>query len=115
MGTPFRSGRSQNGPPVSTSGICSSPETYSLASIDNVDYNAIKRLIKARTTNGEARAISIPGKENDGKALKELETELYAELFDQHQRIDLFVQSKSGEIKRRLSSLSTLDSPRATR
>ena len=73
--------------------------------LDNVDYNEIKRLIKTRTTNDAAQAISIPGTESGGKALQELEDELYAELFDQHQRINLFVQSKSGEIKRRLSTL----------
>ena len=33
------------------------------------------------------------------------EEELYQELFEQHQRIDLFVKSKSGEITRRLNHL----------
>ena len=37
--------------------------------------------------------------------LQEFEEELYDELYEQHQRIDLFVQSKSGEISRRLNHL----------
>jgi hypothetical protein len=62
-------------------------------------------LIKARTTDAEAQAIPVPGGENKTDALKKLEDELYVELLKQHQRVDLFVQSKSGEIKRRLGSL----------
>ena len=69
-----------------------------------MDYNDIKHLIKVRTTKGQADAVSIPGQGHDSKALQEFEEELYAELYEQHQRIDLFVQSKSGEITRRLSA-----------
>lgn len=69
---------------------------------DNIDYNDIKRLIKVHTTKGQAEAIAIPGKDNEAKALQKFEDELYVELREQHQRIDLFVQSKSGEITRRL-------------
>ncbi|KAI9873773.1 MAG: hypothetical protein M1830_010614, partial [Pleopsidium flavum] len=71
----------------------------------NLDYNEIKNLIKVRTTRDQAQAISIPGQENEGNGLQEFENELYAELREQHQRIDLFVQSKSGEIKRKLNHL----------
>ncbi len=70
---------------------------------DNVDYNDIKHLIKVRTTRGQAQAISIPGRSDEGKALKDFEDELFTELFEQHDRIGLFVRSKSGEIERRLS------------
>ena len=73
---------------------------------DNVDYNEIKQLIKLRTSNATGQAIPIPGQKNDNKALEDFEEELYAELLDQHQRIDLFVRSKSGEIKRRLDHLN---------
>lgn len=69
---------------------------------DNIDYNDIKHLIKVHTTKGQAEAIAIPGKDNEAKALQKFEDELYVELREQHQRIDLFVQSKSGEITRRL-------------
>ena len=78
------------------------------ATPDNVDYNDIKRLIKVRTTQGQgqgqgqAKAIPISGHET--KALHAFENELYGELRDQHQRIDLFVQSKAGEIGRRLGT-----------
>ncbi|KAL8674478.1 MAG: hypothetical protein Q9168_001143 [Polycauliona sp. 1 TL-2023] len=71
----------------------------------NVDYNDLKRLIKARTTRGQGEALSIPGHGNEAKALKAFEAEFYRELNDQHQRVDLFVQSKSGEINRRLLHL----------
>jgi hypothetical protein len=71
---------------------------------DNVEYNDIKHLIKVRTTRDQAHAISIPSRGNGGDtALKEFEDELYSALSEQHQRIDLFVFSKSGEISRRLS------------
>lgn len=71
----------------------------------NVDYNDIKYLIKAHTTRGQAQAVTIPGKDNETKALQKFEDKLYAELWEQHQRIDLFVQSKAGEITRRLLHL----------
>lgn len=73
------------------------------ASLDNIDYNEIKHLIKVRTTKDQAQSITVPGHENEAKALQDFEDELYNELRQQHQRIDLFVQSKSGEIARRLS------------
>ncbi|KAL8732586.1 MAG: hypothetical protein Q9181_003884 [Wetmoreana brouardii] len=72
---------------------------------DNVDYNELKRLIKIRTTRGQGEALTIPGCENEAKALQSFENEFYAELKDQHQRVDLFVQSKAGEIHRRLVHL----------
>ena len=72
------------------------------ATPDNVDYNDIKRLIKVRTTDNQGQAKSIPGSDNEAKQLSEFEDELYKELREQHQRIDLFVQSKAGEIARRL-------------
>lgn len=76
--------------------------------LDNIDYNDIKHLIKVHTTKGQAEAIAIPGKDNEARALQEFEDELYFELREQHQRIDLFVQSKSGEITRRLGKWSSL-------
>lgn len=90
---------------------CESNESFQLlqwqslighATPDNVDYNDIKHLIKIRTTHGQGQARAIPGIDGEAKAFHEFEDELYRELRDQHQRIDLFVQSKSGEIARRL-------------
>ena len=72
------------------------------ATPDNVDYNDIKRLIKVRTTHGQGQPKAIPGSDNEAKQLQAFESELYKELREQHQRIDLFVQSKAGEITRRL-------------
>ncbi|MCJ1389244.1 hypothetical protein MMC18_002100 [Xylographa bjoerkii] len=71
----------------------------------NIDYNEIKHLIKRRTTRSQGQAILISGQAAASKASDDFEDELYAELLDQHQRIDLFVRSKSGEIERRLDHL----------
>ncbi|KAL9011793.1 MAG: hypothetical protein Q9173_003383, partial [Seirophora scorigena] len=71
----------------------------------NVDYNDLKRLIKARTTRGQGEAWTIPGHSNEAKALQAFEDEFFAHLVDQHQRVNLFVQSKAGEIRRRLLHL----------
>ncbi|KAL8859553.1 MAG: hypothetical protein Q9178_003952 [Gyalolechia marmorata] len=71
----------------------------------NVDYNDLKRLIKTRTTRGQGEALLIPGHGNEVKALRAFEQEFYRELTDQHQRVNLFVQSKAGEINRRLIHL----------
>ena len=90
------------------------PQTYKLwaltghAIIDNVDYNDVKALIKLRTTHGQGQAKDIPGSSNEFKRLQAFEEELYRELREQHQRIDLFVQSKSGEIARRIGKKSSL-------
>ena len=73
--------------------------------VDNIDYNEIKHLIKLRTTKSQGVAISIPGRNGENEALGAFEQELYAELVAQHQRINLFVKSKSGEIQRRLDHL----------
>lgn len=72
------------------------------ATLDNVDYNDIKHLIKVRTTQGQGQAKNIPGSNNEVKQLQAFEDELYGELYEQHQRVGLFVKSKSGEIGRRL-------------
>ncbi|KAK5127372.1 hypothetical protein LTR85_006711 [Meristemomyces frigidus] len=66
----------------------------------NIDYDDIKHFIKEQTTAGKGKTISIPGR-NDEK-LQQFENSLFAILADQHNRIDLFVRSKAGEIRRRL-------------
>ncbi|KAL9602269.1 MAG: hypothetical protein Q9219_001994 [cf. Caloplaca sp. 3 TL-2023] len=71
----------------------------------NVDYNDLKRLIKVRTTRGQGEALTIPGHENEARSLRAFEDEFFAELADQHERVNLFVQSKAGEINRRLIHL----------
>lgn len=80
------------------------------ATPDNVDYNDIKHLIKVHTIQDQGQAKSIPGSDNETKAFHAFEDELYRELRDQHQRIDLFVQSKAGEVGRRLGT--SPESPR---
>lgn len=80
------------------------------ATLDNVDYNDIKHLIKVRTTQGQGQAKAIPDSDNEAKAFHAFEDELYRELREQHQRIDLFVQSKAGEVGRRLGTY--LEPPR---
>ena len=49
--------------------------------------------------------MTIPGHDNETRALQTFEDEFIAELRDQHLRIDLFVQSKAGEVARRLIHL----------
>ena len=82
------------------------------ATTDNVDYNDIKHLIKLRTTQGQGQPKAIPGSDHESRAFHAFEDELYRELRDQHQRIDLFVQSKSGEIARRLGTALACLPPR---
>jgi hypothetical protein len=67
---------------------------------DNVDYDSIKRLIKDHTTPGRGKAISIPGQ--SGEVESDFEDAFFRLLCEQHDRIGLFVKSKSGEIDRRL-------------
>jgi len=67
---------------------------------DNIDYNSLKHHIKVHTTKDQATAIAIPGKQDT--TLRLFEDDLYAELCRQHDRVDLFVSSKSDEIARRL-------------
>ena len=80
------------------------------ATPDNIDYNDIKHLIKVHTTHGQGQAKAIPSGDNEAKQLEKFENELYRELREQHQRIDLFVQSKTGEIARRLGTKIQLKS-----
>jgi SPX domain protein involved in polyphosphate accumulation len=75
-------------------------------SLQNIDYNSLKQLIKLHTTKGQARAMAIPGQTNH--ALERFENDFYNELHLQHQRVDLFVASKADEISRRLAHLAGL-------
>ncbi len=67
---------------------------------DNIDYNSLKHHIKVHTTKDQATAIAIPGRQDT--ALGRFENDLYSELCQQHDRVDLFVTSKADEIARRL-------------
>ena len=71
---------------------------------DNLDYNSLKHEIKAHTTRNQASAIAIPGHQE--AALRRFEDGLYTELCHQHDRVDLFISSKSNEIDRRLTHLA---------
>jgi hypothetical protein len=71
--------------------------------LENVDYDAIKWLIKEQTTPGKAKAMSVPGQGNETELL--FESKLYHHLVEQHDKIGLFVKSKSGEIQRRLGKM----------
>ena len=73
------------------------------ATLDNIDYNDLKHEIKRRTTRGSGQAQAIPGSDNEANALRKFEDEIYAELQDQHARVDLFVRSKSDATSRQLS------------
>ncbi|CZT45000.1 uncharacterized protein RSE6_05268 [Rhynchosporium secalis] len=69
----------------------------------NVDYDDLKNLIKVNTIKDQATAIVIPGQADPG--LEKFENAFYNELSNQHDRVDLFVKSKSDEVGRRLQHL----------
>ncbi|GME49646.1 SPX domain-containing protein [Neofusicoccum parvum] len=70
----------------------------------NIDYDEIKHLIKEHTTPGNGKAVSIPGQPDLHR--NQFEDQLYGVLAQEHQRINLFVRSKSGEIERRLNHIA---------
>ncbi|TID13727.1 SPX domain-containing protein [Venturia nashicola] len=74
-----------------------------MPALDNIDYDEIKHLIKENTTPGRGKAVSIPGQGSDVELT--FERKLYALLVEEHDRIGLFVKSKSLEIQRRLEHL----------
>ncbi|KAI9796539.1 MAG: hypothetical protein M1833_006103 [Piccolia ochrophora] len=72
----------------------------------NIDYDELKHIIKACTSKDKTSAVAIPrGITEDRDAAPDFEDELFDELRQQHERIDLFLQSKSGEVHRRLNDL----------
>lgn len=73
-------------------------------SLHNIDYNSLKHHIKVNTTKDQAMAIAIPGQQDS--PLRRFEDGFYDELCRQHDRVDLFVSSKTDEIARRLQHLS---------
>lgn len=74
--------------------------------IDNVDYDEIKSLIKAKTSANNAVPVSIPGQNAEPESWKQFEDEIFELLQDQHRRVSLFARSKYGEMERRLGSNS---------
>ncbi|KAM0287282.1 hypothetical protein ACHAQH_000596 [Verticillium albo-atrum] len=73
-------------------------------SADNIDYNTLKHEIKVNTRRDQATAMTIPGQVDSN--LHKFEERLFSELRSQHDRVDLFVNSKADEILRRLDSIS---------
>ncbi|KAF2625311.1 hypothetical protein BU25DRAFT_412750 [Macroventuria anomochaeta] len=71
----------------------------------NIDYEYLKDLIKHQTTSGTNKAVSIPG-QGTGSTEKAFSETFLRVLQAQHDRINLFVRSKSGEIERRLDHIS---------
>lgn len=70
----------------------------------NVDYDYLKDLIKHQTTSGSSKAVSIPGQ---GKTTERAFGDtFYKALKAQHDRINLFIRSKTGEIERRLEHIN---------
>ena len=67
---------------------------------DNIDYDVIKQYIKEQTSPGKDKILLAPGRQHESP--QEFEESLFAIFADQHQRIDLLVRSKAGEIRRRL-------------
>ncbi|KAF2677249.1 hypothetical protein K458DRAFT_350541 [Lentithecium fluviatile CBS 122367] len=70
----------------------------------NIDYDYLKDIIKHQTTSGTGKATSIPGQgETSERAFGDT---FFRELKGQHDRINRFIRSKSGEIERRLEHIS---------
>jgi hypothetical protein len=67
---------------------------------DNIDYDHLKELIKHHTAPGGGTALSIPGQ--GAPTERAFSESFFKVLKAQHDRINLFVKSKSGEIERRL-------------
>jgi SPX domain protein involved in polyphosphate accumulation len=76
----------------------------SLARAVNIDYDYLKDLIKHQTTSGTNKAVSIPG-QGTGSTEKAFGETFLRVLQAQHDRINLFARSKSGEIERRLEHI----------
>ncbi|KAF2269274.1 hypothetical protein CC78DRAFT_529492 [Lojkania enalia] len=70
----------------------------------NIDYDYLKDLIKHHTTQGTGKAVSIPGQGDTAE--KAFGDTFFRVLKAQHDRINLFIKSKSGEIERRLNFIS---------
>jgi SPX domain protein involved in polyphosphate accumulation len=70
---------------------------------DNIDYDYLKDLIKHQTTPGTNKAVSIPGQ---GQSTERAFRDTFLQVLEtQHDRINLFIRSKSGEIERRLGHI----------
>ena len=82
---------------------------------DNLDYDHLKDQIKYQTTSGTSKALSVPGQGDASE--KAFGGTFYRDLKAQHDRVNLFIRSKSGEIERRLEhirkSLERLQARRA--
>jgi SPX domain protein involved in polyphosphate accumulation len=85
--------------------LCQALQILTKDHADNVDYNALKHLIKERTTNIRTNPVAIPGQGPASDAWTQLESELFPILWQQHERVSLFIKSKYGEIKRRLDQV----------
>ncbi|KAF2642364.1 hypothetical protein P280DRAFT_478490 [Massarina eburnea CBS 473.64] len=69
----------------------------------NIDYDFLKDQIKRHTSAGAGRAVSIPGQGATNE--KVFGDSFFRELKTQHDRINLFIRSKTGEIDRRLEHI----------
>ncbi|KAF2709315.1 hypothetical protein K504DRAFT_378598 [Pleomassaria siparia CBS 279.74] len=70
----------------------------------NIDYDYLKDLIKHQTSPSAGKALSIPGQGNATE--RAFGDTFFKVLKSQHDRINLFIKSKSGEIERRLEHIA---------
>jgi SPX domain protein involved in polyphosphate accumulation len=104
LATPFARAQSQNGDTVRSAWSSLRHATRANLPLDNIDYDYLKDLIKHQTTPGTNKAVSIPGQ---GESSERAFGESFLHVLQaQHDRINLFVRSKSGEIERRLEHIS---------
>jgi SPX domain protein involved in polyphosphate accumulation len=104
LATPSARAPSQNGDIVRSAWYPTKQATRADLPLDNIDYDYLKDLIKHQTTPGTNKAVSIPGQ---GESSERAFGESFLHVLQaQHDRINLFVRSKSGEIERRLEHIS---------
>ena len=72
---------------------------------DNLDYDDLKQMVKDHTASAPNHPLFIPGQGSEARATKDIEDEMYGQLLQQHDRVDLFVQSKAGELARKLGTV----------
>lgn len=74
---------------------------------DNIDYDDLKQMVKDHTVSAPSHPLFIPGQGGEAKAIKDFEDEMYGQLLQQHDRVGLFVQSKAGELARKLGTVQS--------
>jgi hypothetical protein len=71
--------------------------------VENIEYDEIKRLIKAKTTGSDGNPIPLPPTGEDAVRVDQLRNEAYEKLVNEHQRLGFFWKAHATEVLLRLS------------